>query len=335
MREGPLEATHGGDAVESKLALVTGANSGVGREATRDLARSGWTVLMLCRSLERGEAALAEIQAELGAETEAETVDGARGDSGVDRSDRSDESALKVGARRTPGDLHLLPLDLEDLNEVRRAAGEIGDWLDDRGLHVHALVNNAGVYRAALERSPQGFERTMAVNHLGHFALTVELESRLRRQGVRVVNVSSEGHRRAKVSGRPLRDILSGERFQGGVQAYCDSKLANVLFSEELQRRWGGDGVTSVAVHPGTLATAIWDRNTTFLMWVAKRLKRWMGDPSEGGRAVSRLVEQVPADEMAGRYYNREARVVPAPPAGDPTLAAELWRVSEEAMRTA
>lgn len=285
--------------MESKLALVTGANSGVGREATRELARAGWNVLMLCRSLERGQAALEEIQEEVGA-----------GDAGT---------------------LHLLPLDLGDLNDVRRASGEIGDWLDEQGLQVDALVNNAGVYRASLERTPQGFERTMAVNHLGHFALTLGLESRLRRPGVRIVNVSSEGHRRAKVAGRPLQEILNGESFLGGVQAYCDSKLANILFAEELQRRWGGDGVTAVAVHPGTLATAIWDRNKNFLMWVAKRFKRWMGEPSEGGRAVSRLVTEVPTDEMAGRYYNRESRADAKPPAGDAALAAEVWRVSEEA----
>ena len=291
--------------VESRLALVTGANSGVGRETTRMLARSGWTVLMLCRSLDRGRAALDGIHAELAAEG--------------------------TGSSRDPGDLHLLPLDLGDLNDVRRAGGEIGDWLDHRGLQVDALVNNAGLYRASLERTPQGFERTMAVNHLGHFLLTRELEPRLRRQGVRVVNVSSEGHRRGKLTGRPLMDVLRGEGSFGGVQAYCDSKLANVLFTEELQRRWGGDGVTSVAVHPGTLATAIWDRNRNFLMWVAKRLKRWMGDPSEGGRAVSRLVEEVPAVEMAGQYYNREARVDAQPPAGDTDLARELWRMSEEA----
>ena len=282
--------------MESKLALVTGANSGVGRETTRALARAGWTVLMLCRSRERGRAALDEMQAEVGPK------------------------------------LHLLPLDLGDLDHVRRSAREIEGWLDERRLSIHALVNNAGLYRNPLERTPQGFERTMAVNHLGHFLLTLELEPLLRRDGVRIVNVSSEGHRRAKLTRRPLMEILRGEGRYGGVQAYCDSKLANVLFTEELQRRWGGDGVAATAIHPGALATGIWDRNNNLLMWIARLFKPMMGDPADGGRYVSRLVTRTPGPEMAGRYFNRERRVDAEPPAGDPGLAAELWRVSEEAV---
>jgi NAD(P)-dependent dehydrogenase (short-subunit alcohol dehydrogenase family) len=288
--------------LESRLALVTGANSGVGRETTRVLAERGWTVLMLCRSLDRGRAALEEIRTE-------------------------------VASAGPAPDLHLLRLDLGDLDDVRRSTREIDEWLDARDLQVQALINNAGLYRAPLERTPQGFERTMAVNHLGHVLLTLELEPRLRRQGVRIVNVSSEGHRRARLTRRPLMEIFRGEGSYGGVQAYCDSKLANVLFSEELQRRWGGDGVSSVAVHPGALATGIWDRNNNLLMWIARLFKPMMGHPSEGGRAVSRLVTEVPAEEMAGRYYKRDEPVDAEPPAGDSDLAAELWRVSEEAVR--
>lgn len=283
--------------MKPKLALVTGANSGVGRETTRALAREGWTVLMLCRSLDRGQSALDEIAAE-----------------------------------GLPGSLHLLRLDLGDLDDVRRASVRIGEWADERDLGIDALVNNAGLYRAPLEHTPQGFERTMAVSHLGHFLLTRELEPRLRREGVRIVNVSSEGHRRAKLTRRPLTDILRGEGPYGGVQAYCDAKLANVLFSEELQRRWGGDGVAATSVHPGVLATGIWDRNRNVLMWLARLFKPFMGDPARGGRAVSRLVTTLPAEEVAGRYFKEEARVEAEPPAGDPELAAELWRVSEEAV---
>lgn len=295
--------------MESSVALVTGANSGVGLETTRALARQGWTVLMLCRSLERGRAALDEIQTET-------------------------RSLAGPGERSGPGraDLHLLRLDLGDLDDVRRSVGEIEEWLEDRKLRIDALVNNAGLYRAPLERTPQGFERTMAINHLGHFLLTLELESHLRREGVRIINVSSEGHRRAKLTRRPLMEILRGEGRYGGVQAYCDSKLANVLFTEELQRRWGGDGTTSVAVHPGALRTGIWDRNDNFLMWIARLFKPMMGEPSEGGRAVSRLVTEVPVDEMAGQYYKREERLPAEPPAGDASLAADLWAVSREAV---
>lgn len=282
----------------------------MGLETTRVLARKGWTVLMLCRSLERGQAAAEDIASGL--------LDGGAG--------------RAAGPGAPDGPLHLLRLDLGDLDDVRRSAREIEGWLDERGLRIGALINNAGLYRAPLERTPQGFERTMAVNHLGHFLLTLELESRLRRGGVRIVNVSSEGHRRAKLTRQPLMEIFRGEGRYGGVQAYCDSKLANVLFTEELHRRWQGDGVVATAVHPGALATGIWDRNNNVLMWIARLFKPMMGDPSEGGRAVSRLVTEVSPQEMAGRYYKREDRVPAEPPAGDAGLARELWRASEEAV---
>ncbi|MEJ2540457.1 MAG: SDR family NAD(P)-dependent oxidoreductase [Gemmatimonadota bacterium] len=254
--------------MERRLALVTGANSGVGRETTRALAGEGWSVLMLCRSLDRGQAALDEIRGE--------------------------------GA---PGDLHLLRLDLGDLTQVQGAAEEVGEWLDQKDAQIDALVNNAGVYRASLERTPQGFERTLGVNHLGHFLLTRLLERRLRRTGVRIVQVSSEGHRRARLRRRPLAEILRGEGPYNGVQAYCDSKLANVLFGEELQRRWSADGVSSVALHPGVLATGIWDRNRNFLMWLARIFKPLMGDPAHGGANVARLVHDLPAGEIEGAYF--------------------------------
>ena len=282
--------------MQRRLALVTGANSGVGKETTRALAREGWSVVMLCRSLDRGRAALEEIRAE-----------------------------------DLPGTLHLRRLDLDDLDQVRGAAAEVGAWLDETDQEVGALVNNAGVYRAKLERTAQGFERTLGVNHLGHFLFTLLLEPRLRRGGVRIVNVSSEGHRRGKLLRRPLAEIFGGHGGYNGVQAYCDSKLANVLFTEELQRRWGSEGAMVAAVHPGMLATAIWDRNRTVLMWIAGRLKRFMGDPEEGGRNVARLVHAVPPREIEGAYFNRDRRVTAEAPAGDAGFAAGLWRFSEEA----
>jgi NAD(P)-dependent dehydrogenase (short-subunit alcohol dehydrogenase family) len=287
----------GKNTLQRKLALVTGANSGVGKATTRVLAREGWAVVMLCRSLDRGREALEEIRVDV-----------------------------------PSGELHLRHLDLDDLDQVRDATADLRQWLEGRGREVGALVNNAGVYRAELEHTPQGFERTLGVNHLGHFLLTRLLEDRLRRSGVRIVTVTSEGHRRGKLKRRPLHEIFRGTGGYNGVQAYCDSKLANVLFAEELQRRWGSEGVSSVAVHPGVLATSIWDRNRTFLMWVIGKLKRFMGDPLEGGRHVARLVHDRPARELEGAYFKRSERVAPEAPAGDPEFAAGLWRFSEEAV---
>ena len=142
------------------LVVVPGANSGVGFETCRVLARAGRPVVMVCRSTERGEAARRRIL---------EEVPGA--------------------------ELRLEACELDSFSQVRELAGRIDGMASDEGIELGALVNNAGLYRAPLEFTADGFERTLAVNHLSHFLLTRLLERRLRRPGARVVNVSSGGHR--------------------------------------------------------------------------------------------------------------------------------------------
>jgi NAD(P)-dependent dehydrogenase (short-subunit alcohol dehydrogenase family) len=282
---------------DRKLATITGANSGVGLETARCLVQSGWAVVLVCRSEERGSRAMAEL--------------------------RSD----------APGaELHLEVCDLGVLDDVRALVGRLESWLDQHDRELHALVNNAGVYRARLERTPDGFEMTMAVNHLSHFLVTLLLEPRLRRSGVRIVNVASEGHRRGKLGRRSLEHVLRGHGSYGGVQAYCDSKLANVLFTEELQRRWGRDGVAVASVHPGMLSTAIWDRNNTPLMWIMRLMKPFMSPPSEGGSAVARLLDDVPLDALKGAYFNRDESVSAGSPDDGGVLARQMWDASERAV---
>lgn len=284
--------------MDSKLwAVVTGANSGVGLETSRVLAEAGWGVVMVCRSEQRGRAARDSIL---------EEVPGAR--------------------------LEVAMCDLERFDQVHGLAEWLLDWSDGSDRRIGVLINNAGLYRAGLERTGAGFERTMAVNHLGHFLLTLLLESQLRREGPKVVNVTSEGHRRGQLGRAPLRQILLGEDWVGGVQAYCDSKLANVLFTQELQRRWGSDGAAVAAVHPGVLSTAIWDRNRNFLMWLARLMKPFMGSPEEGGRAVARLVLDVEPSELRGAYFKRRERDRAQLPEDADELARTLWSESLSAV---
>ncbi|MDT8341046.1 MAG: SDR family NAD(P)-dependent oxidoreductase [Longimicrobiales bacterium] len=279
------------------FAVVTGANSGVGFEATRILAREGRAVVMVCRSRDRGEAARQRILQE------------------------------------TPGaELLVEGCALDSLSQVRELAGRLDALLARDGRELGALVNNAGLYRAPLERTEDGFERTLAVNHLSHFLLTLLLERRLRRPEARVVNVSSGGHRAGRLDRRPVGEILRGEGPYNGWRAYADSKLAQVLFTRELHRRWGPDGMLAFAVHPGVLSTAIWDRNRTFAMWMVGFLKPFMDTPEVGGDAVARLVTDAEAAEAAGGYFRKREREEPAPLARDEALGRRLWEASAEAV---
>lgn len=276
-------------ALPESTIIVTGANSGVGFAASRRFAAAGARVVMVCRDETRGREARDAIRGEY---PDARVV-------------------LEVG-------------DLAELHSARALA----DRLHGLG-GVDVLVNNAGVARMELELTGDGLERTMATNHLGHFVVTVRLLPRLLEAGGRVVNVSSEGHRRGDLRRAPLRDIFRGRIDYNGFQAYCDSKLANVLFTMELHRRYGADGITAVAMHPGVLSTRIWDKDSSFGMWLARLAKPFMGKPDIGGEAVFRLVVDPAVNALSGVYFKVGEQVDPAEQALDEQLAAELWRTSE------
>ncbi len=271
--------------------VVTGANSGVGRATTEALAARGAAVVMVCRSRERGEAARREI---------GEAADGA--------------------------ELQLRLCDLASLRQVRDLGAALSAELDG----LDGLVNNAGVYRARLEHSEDGFELTMAVNHLAHFLLTALLLDRLRERSGRVVTVSSETHRGGKLRRAPLTAILRGAIDYSGLQAYSDSKLANVLFTFELARRLRGSGVTTTALHPGMLATRIWNQNDNLASLIARLFKPFMGAPRVGGRAVLRQLADPQLADVSGAYFDRQERSEPAPAARDRRLTEELWELSAE-----
>ncbi len=196
-----------------RLAIVTGANSGLGKSDAWELARAGATVIIACRNIGKGEEAAAQI------------------------------------TRDVPGaDLRVEQLDLADLDSVRAFAERLPE---DR---LDLLINNAGVMAPPRQLTADGFESQLGTNHLGHFALTGQLLGRLlAAPEPRVVTVSSGAHR----MGRIRFDDLQGERHYFAWLAYGQSKLANLMFCFELQRRAteAGTALTSMAAHPGYSAT--------------------------------------------------------------------------------
>ena len=205
-----------------RLALITGANSGLGLETARALLARGATVLLACRNRERAEAARQQLEAE----------------------------CTQPAAGTSPGALMPLALDLADLASVTQAARAV----TERWGRLDLLINNAGVMAPPRTLSAQGFELQLAVNHLGHFALTQQLLPLLEgRPGARVVHVSSG----AAYFGRIDWDNLQGDRRYDAWAAYGQSKLANVMTALELQRRLSADGSTvqSLVAHPGLART--------------------------------------------------------------------------------
>jgi NAD(P)-dependent dehydrogenase (short-subunit alcohol dehydrogenase family) len=286
---------------QGRLAIVTGANSGIGYQAARYLARASAEVILACRNAEKGEAARAKIAA--------------------------DYPAANVQVR---------VLDVADLDFVRRFAAE---FLND-GKPLDLLINNAGVMALPERRTTaQGFEMQFGTNHLGHFALTgLLLRALLRQAGSRIVTVASIAHKGGKLN----FDDLNAERRYDPRGAYQQSKLANVVFGLEFDRRLRARaaGTQSIVAHPGVAVTNI--------------ISNGMGNGLQG-RIVNTLMPLVAQsddrgswpllyaatspDAHGGGYYGPDGiaeikgtpvEVKPKPHAMDPAAGKRLWDVSEE-----
>jgi NAD(P)-dependent dehydrogenase (short-subunit alcohol dehydrogenase family) len=278
-----------------RLAVVTGANTGLGLETAQVLAARGASVVLAVRDIEKGKHAAARIAA----------------------------SALRANVM-------VQPLDLTSLDSIHAAAGEL------RAKHprIDLLINNAGVMFTPRRSTRDGFELQFATNHLGHFALTgLLLEQMLPVPGSRVVTVSSLMHR---IHARINFDDLQGERSYSRVGAYSQSKLANLMFTYELQRRLTGTGTTiAVAAHPGLASTEL-ARNSPAI--AAFFYVRVMSQKAAMG-ALPVLRAATDPGVLGGQYYGPRglfgARGYPklaesSRRSHDTSIQRRLWTVSEE-----
>jgi NAD(P)-dependent dehydrogenase (short-subunit alcohol dehydrogenase family) len=244
--------------------------------------------------------------------------------------DRGEKALDELATEQPEAKFELRTLDLADLDSVRQFAGTIGEF--------DVLINNAGVMMPPHGRTKQGYELQFGVNHLGHFALTGLLLDRLARsQDGRVVTVSSALHKR----GRIHFDDLNGEHDYGRTKFYSQSKLANVVFALELNKRLRSNGVPvrSVLAHPGYSATNLQSSGPTgvgkLLMKAGNRL---FAQEAEMG-ALPQLYAATGADVESGQFYGPDGRgeskgfptlVEPLDDARDRELGKRLWDVSEE-----
>jgi NAD(P)-dependent dehydrogenase (short-subunit alcohol dehydrogenase family) len=285
---------------QGRLAIVTGANSGIGYQTARYLSRVGATVILACRNAQKGEAARAKIVL--------------------------DHPAAKVEVR---------VLDVADLDSVRRFVTE--SLNENRPLDL--LINNAGVMAIPERRTtPQGFEMQFGTNHLGHFALTgLLLPALLRQPDSRVVTVASIAHKGGKLN----FDDLNAERGYDPRGAYQQSKLANLVFGLEFDRRLRARpaNTSSLIAHPGVAVTNIVSNGmgTGLKGRIVNALLPFVAQSDDRG-SWPLLYAATSPEAHGGGYYGPDGiaevkgspvEVKPKQHALDPAAGKRLWEISE------
>jgi len=280
--------------LSDRVVLITGATSGVGREAAVELGELGATVLVHGRDRERGAGVV-------------DAIETAPGD----------------------GAATFLSADFADLGAVRDLATEVRERHDS----LDILVNNAGLARnerRVHDLEGGRVEETFLVNHLAPYLLTHDLLGELRTaDDARVVTTASTLHRRGDLE---LADLASENGGYDTMDAYARSKLANVLFAVELADRFDGSGVTSTAYHPGFVPGSRFYRDTAIYIRAAMRLAEVIPfagrSVAAGGGGLARLAAAEGVAGLTGAYFDGYERVDPDSRAEDADRRERLWTVS-------
>ncbi|XP_019728127.1 retinol dehydrogenase 12 isoform X1 [Hippocampus comes] len=273
--------------LDGKTVLITGANTGIGKETALDLAARGARVVMACRDVDKGEGAAASIRA---AYPEAQ--------------------------------VEVRELDLADTCSIRSFAQQ---FLRDF-TQLHILINNAGVMMCPYTKTNDGFEMHIGVNHLGHFLLTSLLVGLLERSApARIVVVSSLAHNFGWIR---FHDLHSQGSYNSGL-AYCQSKLANVLFARELARRLKGSNVTVNSVHPGTVNSDL-TRHSTLMMIIFSVLSVFLKTPREGAQTSIYCAVAEELHSISGKHFSDCSPAFVAPQGRSEETARRLWDASCE-----
>eukprot|EP00276_Gloeochaete_wittrockiana_P011602 CAMPEP_0184371166 /NCGR_PEP_ID=MMETSP1089-20130417/163242_1 /TAXON_ID=38269 ORGANISM="Gloeochaete wittrockiana, Strain SAG46.84" /NCGR_SAMPLE_ID=MMETSP1089 /ASSEMBLY_ACC=CAM_ASM_000445 /LENGTH=334 /DNA_ID=CAMNT_0026713879 /DNA_START=164 /DNA_END=1169 /DNA_ORIENTATION=+ len=305
--------------LSAKVAIVTGATSGIGKETARVLAHQGAHVILGCRDVKNAELVAQElIKVTKNSKVEVIPLDLASLAS-VDHL----LSSLNIKVTKN-SKVEVIPLDLASLASVRSFA----EQFKSTKLPLHILIDNAGVMATPRSLTRDGFELQFGVNHLGHFLLTNLLLEQLRESApARVVVVSSNLHEKGHIN---FEDIMS-EKSYDRWGAYGQSKLANILFARELNRRMAGTGVTVNAVHPGFIPTDLTRNINPFAPYLFKYIVSPFLKSIPQGAATTVNVEVNPAlANVGGKYFTNCQEETPAAEALNDQVAQRLWDLSEK-----
>ncbi|KAI9095625.1 short chain dehydrogenase [Phlyctochytrium arcticum] len=291
-----------------KVALVTGGNTGIGYETIFHLAKKGAKVYMGSRTQSRAEAAIEKIKKDLPEST-----------------------------------VEWVSLDLNDLATVKKAAEDVLGKTD----RLDILVNNAGVMACPYELTKDGVEIQFQTNHLGHFLLTTKLlplmktTSKLPNSSVRIVNVSSLGHKIFSASGMNFDTLENvNKEMSSAFTRYGQSKLANVLFTKELARQVAGDKIFVNTLHPGNINTELMRGPIasygSLLSIGSKIAGAFLLTPYQGALTSIYCAgsQEIEEKNYRGEYFVPYAKLsAPSAAALDETKAKNLWALSEQILR--
>jgi WW domain-containing oxidoreductase len=267
-----------------KNVIITGANSGMGYESAKALAKVGAHVILACRSESKAKEAIQKIKNEV-----------------------------------PKASLEFVALDLVDFCSIEKFVKAL------KVDKVDLLVNNAGIMTSEYTLTPQGHEITASVNHFGHFYLTKLLLPLLLKAKARVVILSSESHRQA--FGFDLKKWPQSEKDFGFNSAYAKSKLANILFADELGRRYKELTVTSC--HPGNLVTTNFGEGTPFTKVLFQLISPFTKSPAQGAGTPMFCASQA-SEIVSGNYFSGNEKTKKSDLARNQSLAEELWEYSEK-----
>jgi NAD(P)-dependent dehydrogenase (short-subunit alcohol dehydrogenase family) len=281
--------------MNGEICVVTGANSGIGKETALGLVEMGAHVVMVCRSRAKGQAAV-------------------------------DEICGRTGSGRAPD---LLFADMSSQKAVRALA----EAIRNKYSRVDVLVNNAGAAVRDRKLSVDGIEMTVATNHLGAALLTVLLLDLLKEGAPsRIVNVSSEAQRRSRLD---MNDLQFERRTYSGFAAYGQSKLLMNAFTFELARRLAGTGVTANCLHPGVVATNIWGADPSlFFKAIVGMMRPFMLNSKDGAALSLYLASSPDVAQTTGEYFVKSKPAPPNPLARDVKVADEIWRWTHKMIAT-
>ncbi|KAI4465300.1 phosphatidylinositol-glycan biosynthesis class f protein-related [Holotrichia oblita] len=289
--------------LDGKTAIITGCNTGIGKETAMDLYKRGATVIMACRNTEKAEEAANDII----------------------------NSTKEI---QNHGKIIVVELNLSSLASVR----ECSDKILQKHERIDLLINNAGVMTCPYGKTEDGFETQIGTNHLGHFLFTLLLLPRIIQSSpARIVNVSSMAHR----GYIDFDDLNWDKRSYSAAGAYQQSKLANILFTKELNRRLKEaniEGVTVYTLHPGAINTDLQRHiGATYgktISWMINSAgKCFFKTPLEGAQTTIYCAIDEKAGKESGLYYSECKPTRPSDKAEDMTTAKRLWDVSYDLVK--